>query len=122
MSAGTRSRAASQVCSTVLEMSPKCHPELAGVGVEYSWGKSKQFFRRHTDHVGKHLRANIEKSISPEVLPLERVRKYARKTRAYRRAYEGNTTMDHEDIEKFVKKQRTHRGADRLDWKWISEN
>lgn len=25
----------------------KCHPEIAGVGVEYSWGKSKMEFRTH---------------------------------------------------------------------------
>ena len=27
-------------------LSPKCHPEVAGVGIEYSWGFSKQKFRR----------------------------------------------------------------------------
>ena len=30
----------------ILILSPKCHPELAGCGIEYSWGKSKQYFRR----------------------------------------------------------------------------
>jgi len=44
------------------EMSPQCHPELAGVGIEYSWGKSKQHFRRHTDHVGKNLHTNTIKT------------------------------------------------------------
>ena len=29
--------------------SPKCHPELAGVGIEYSWGKGKWYFRRNND-------------------------------------------------------------------------
>ena len=66
------------------EMSPKCHPELAGVGIEYSWGKAKMYFRRHTDHIGRHQHANIEKAMSPVVLTLARVRKFARKARAYR--------------------------------------
>ena len=68
------------------EMSPKCHLELAGVGVEYSWGKAKMHFRRHTDHISRHLHANIEAAMASDVLTLLRVRRYARKARAYRRA------------------------------------
>ena len=30
-------------------LSPKGHPELAGVGIEYCWGRSKQYFHRHND-------------------------------------------------------------------------
>ena len=82
----------------------------------------KQFFRRHTDHVGSHLHQNILKAMSEEVLPLARVRKYARKARSYRRAYHGDTSIDRADIEKHVKLQKTHRAADRLDWKWLMEN
>ena len=29
----------------VLQKSPKCHPELAGVGIEYCWGKAKYQYR-----------------------------------------------------------------------------
>lgn len=114
------------------EMSPKCHPELAGVGIEYSWGKAKQWMRRKSDHVGAHLHANIEKSLSigegcithPENLPLARVRKYARKARCYRRTYAGDTTstLGREDIEKHVKTQKVHRGADRQDYGWLMKN
>ena len=102
------------------EMSPKCHPEVAGVGIEYSWGKQKQWFRRETDHVGKHLHQNIIASMKQ--CTLERVRKYARKAREYRRAYEGNNEMDHEDIEKHVKMQKSHRGADRQDTAFIEKS
>ena len=56
-------------------------PQAAGF--EYSWGKSKQFFRRHTNHKHLRLSQNIAKSIDKNNLPLARVRKYARKTRAY---------------------------------------
>ena len=105
------------------EMSPKCHPELAGVGVEYSWGKAKMHFRRHTDHVARHLHANIEAAMAPDVLTLLRVRRYARKARAYRRAYEtSDTVMAKRDIEKMVKEFKRHRSALDFDWKFIKDS
>lgn len=30
----------------ILVMSPKSHPEVAGVGIEYSWGMSKKDYRK----------------------------------------------------------------------------
>lgn len=70
-------------------MSPKCHPELAGVGIEYSWGKAKlEFRRRINDENPKHLKDNTLKSLdTSDVLMLPRVRKFARRTRDYRRVY-----------------------------------
>ena len=105
------------------EMSPKCHPELAGVGVEYSWGKSKMYFRRHTDHIAKHLHANIEESMAPNILTLLRVRRYARKARSYRRAYETSiTAMSKVNIEKIVKMHKCHRAADDFDFAFINHS
>ena len=107
----------------VPEMSPKCHPEVAGVGVEYSWGKSKMHFRRHTDHVARHLHANIVASMSAEVLTLTRVRRYARKARAYRRAYStSSTAMSRRSIEKQVKLYKRHRSALDIDWSFIKNS
>ncbi|CAN0251556.1 unnamed protein product, partial [Hapterophycus canaliculatus] len=73
----------------ILLLSPKCHPEVAGVGIEYSWGFSKQKFRRvYNDEVPKHLHANIEKSMcTTKHLTIGRVRRFARRTRDYCRAY-----------------------------------
>ncbi|CAM9392075.1 unnamed protein product [Hapterophycus canaliculatus] len=73
----------------ILLLSPKCHPEVAGVGIKYSWGFSKQRFRRtYNDEVPKHLHANIEKSMCREKhLTIGRVRRFARRTRDYCRAY-----------------------------------
>ena len=104
------------------EMSPKCHPELAGVGIEYSWGKAKQYFRRKTDHIGRNLRKNTDEAMSDHVLTLARVRKYARKARSYRRAYAGIKEMAHVEIEKHVRKQKTHRGPDRMEVKFLRES
>ena len=45
----------------ILVLSPKFHPELAGVGIEYSWGMSKLKFRREIndqEHRGIHVPGN----------------------------------------------------------------
>lgn len=101
----------------ILLMSPKAHPELAGKGIEYSWGKAKRDFRQHNDCVAKNLHDNVLKSF--DSLPLERVRKFARKTREYMRAYAkshmlfGATEADrlegYHAVRKFVKGSKTHR-------------
>ena len=105
------------------EMSRKCHPELAGMGVEYSWGKSKMHFRRHTDHVAKHLHANIKESMAPNISTLLRVRRYARKARSYRRAYETSiTAMPKVNIEKIVKMHKCHRVADDFDFAFTNHS
>ena len=91
----------------LLLMSPKGHPELAGKGVEYCWGYSKMYFRKHNDCQYKNLRANTVKATSQDMLPIDRVRRFARKAREYRNAYLFST--NHVDVEKFRKKQKAHR-------------
>lgn len=34
----------------IIIMSPKYHPELAGVGIGYGWGKAKLEFRRRINY------------------------------------------------------------------------
>jgi hypothetical protein len=95
-------------------MSPKCHPELAGLGIEYSWGKSKlEFRRRINDQVPAHLHYNIERSLGLEVLPLERVRKFARRTRDYRHVYAAPPSEAGEDGHELIEKMRKERKAHR---------
>lgn len=44
----------------ILLLSPTFHPELAVVGIEYSWGMSKQkILREINDEVPKHLHQNM---------------------------------------------------------------
>ena len=108
----------------ILRMCVKGHPELAGVGVEYAWGRSKQVYRRHTnDRVASNLHSNIIKSFSrqplergdgmPEIVPLSLayVRKSARKTRSFRAGYRDGAAAGsgHADIEKHVKERKAHR-------------
>ena len=71
-------------------MAPRDCLEIVGAGIEYSWGKAKQRFRRDTNgRVAAHLHRNIVACMSREekFLPVSRERKFARRTRAYRRAY-----------------------------------
>ena len=105
----------------ILRMCVKGHPELAGVGIEYSWGKAKQKFRRDVnDRVAAHLHTNIVTCFSrlEKFLPVSRVRKFARKTRAYRRAYREEQPNSLADVEKLVKGYKSHRSADVFDKKF----
>jgi hypothetical protein len=45
-------------------MSPKGHPELAGKGIEFSWGVSKKHFRKINNCVGKDLHNSTLKSFT----------------------------------------------------------
>ena len=69
-------------------MSPKYHPELAGLGIEYTWGYSKMIFRGLlNDCVAKRFKSHVVRSLSTEFVGLATVRRYARRTRDYRMAY-----------------------------------
>jgi hypothetical protein len=111
-------------CGHVLRMGVKGHPEMAGKGIEYCWGKSKQKFRRDVnDRVQAHLHANIIKcfSRSDAFLPLARIRKFARKTRAYRRAYRDGKPNSLADVERLIKVYKSHRSAEVFDKKFCHE-
>jgi hypothetical protein len=88
--------------------------------VEYAWGKAKQFRRDINDRVAAHLHKNIVKCFSrlEKFLPLARIRKFARKTRAYRRAYREGKPNSLADVEKLVKGYKSHRSADVFDKKF----
>ena len=101
----------------------KGHPETAGEGVEYIWGGSKKYFRRHTDYSAKTLVARVRTSLSDDVISLDLMRKYARRARdydyAYARLHNGGSALQHVDIEKMVKMVKNHRGAADFDHGWI---
>ena len=84
--------------------SPKYHPEIAGQGIEYCWGKSKYEFRNYANNlVSKNLERNVQLATGSvpfpirgngngngrrgAPLPVERVRKFARKARTYRNLF-----------------------------------
>jgi hypothetical protein len=85
----------------IVVASPRYHPELAGLGIEYCWGKGKWCFRRQINDMNS---TNLEKNVmialgdqefkmhgSGDVcaapLPVARVRKFARRARTFRRLF-----------------------------------
>ena len=94
-------------------MSPKGHPELAGKGIEFSWGVSKKHFRKINNCKGKDLHENILTSFSVPDLP--RARRNASRTRRHRAARDvtGKTeeqlATSFELVEKFCKDHECHR-------------
>jgi hypothetical protein len=66
------------------------HPEIAGEGIEYSWGCSKGAYRRlpFTEKKMKEkFRQSVRNCIDPSVLTIERQRKFSKRARQYMLAY-----------------------------------
>jgi hypothetical protein len=118
----------------LVEKSPKCHPENAGEGVEYSWGCSKAYYRnmKFEDKKGySNFRKSVRKAISNEVLTTARVRSFSAKARRYIITYlcltaekrrqlssdpalfnatrYADLALPHEEIERVQKTFKTHR-------------
>jgi hypothetical protein len=63
-----------------IRLTPKCHPEIAGRGIEYAWGYSKLRFRHGiNDAIASHLEENVKAALSREVLTINPICKFARK-------------------------------------------
>lgn len=107
-----------------LLMSPKYHHELAGLGIEYSWRKSKLEYRRHSnDENPKNLQNNNLEALCVKTLLFPgRVRQFARKKRDYRPVYARlrdtktyaqfaalHACNDGKSIQKMVALYRAHR-------------
>jgi hypothetical protein len=116
----------------ILIYSVTCHPELAGVGVEYGWGCSKRFFRRENTTLTKDFKPLILRSLSTEVLSLLRVIKFERKAWTYKMMYLGihlNSQVTGQPVEvtydelenrmKTIKKE--HRNIEKLEGNWLKQ-
>ena len=99
-------------------MTPKGHPELAGIGIEYSWGKSNMHFRIHNDLNPKTFHSQVLYSMSTHVLDLTRRKKFARRARDYMRAYAARRSKFAE-VEKQCRVFKTHRNPC-TDARWTS--
>lgn len=119
-------------------LTPKCHAELAGEGVEYVWGGAKSEYRR-LSLAEKRGKDNFKDSslryrLSGKVIPIDRVRKYACRARLYLMVYYAVDTgqvdqqTQHEctkhgpvALDKLIGNFKTHRCAFDFDWKFIME-
>ncbi len=118
-------------------LTPKCHAELAGEGVEYVWGGAKGEYRRRSlaQKRGKdNFKTSLYHCLSEEVITIERVRKYARRARQYMMAYHAVDTgqvdpQTHHDclkfgpvaVDKLINNFKTHRCVFDFDYKFIME-
>ena len=120
-----------QHLNVMLRMTPKCHPEIAGQGIEYAWGYAKLRFRqKYNDMTAANLKENVRAVLSTEVLTKIRTNKFVRKARDYKLTYlflleqteklkkseHGNT---HERIERIMKLFKQHRSALDADYSFI---
>ena len=109
-----------------MDQTPKGHPELAGRGVEYCWGKSKYTFR----HINKYSpnKEVFEKAVRKALqsVSLQSSRRFLRKANDYKRAYrtlmEGGGADEaaaYADVEKLRKESKAHRSTFDQDYKFI---
>ncbi len=99
----------------ILIKSPAYHCELAGCGIEYSWGFCKNFIRKETPvSTSTGLLKNVMDTFST-CLNLTVVNKFARRANDYRRVLtNGSGILPREEIEKCKKQYRSHRTVELL--------
>ena len=122
-------------------LTPKCHAEIAGEGVEYMWACSKGAYRNLAlkQKRGKdNFNASVRYCLSSKVISVEHIRKFARRARQYLIAYHAidtgqvSTEIQHDCskygpvvLEKLVGKfrvmHRTHRSAMDFDFKFVMD-
>jgi len=106
-------------------ITPKSHCELAGEGIEYSWGVTKGVYRRkplNSKRGKQSFKVLVHECTSREILSTKTVRKLSRRARAYISAYYSLYESKHNGddntqvltlplIERVVKAFKNHRAA-----------
>jgi hypothetical protein len=110
---------------------------MAGCGIEYSWGKMKLEFRKSNLTIaGVKNNRNTEaklREIMGKHLPIERIWRFERKSRDYRRLYLKlhaltldpsieKKELNFEELEKMRTEFKTHRNIGEIDRLFINEN
>ena len=123
-----------------VKLTPKCHPELAGEGIEYSWGFGKRRYRREwamqdddkrtVEDFLALCRACLSNLETGDALTKARVRMMAGRARSYIIAYakmaedqagSENDPLTYALIGKMAKQYRAHRSALDFDLKFIKD-
>ena len=123
-----------RLLGVVVDRTPKCHPEIAGEGIEYDWAAAKLCYRRlRIDN--KKTKTKFIESVRKctdrnEVLTIRRRRLFSKRARQYMLAYraidvqneQGNKSkMSHSLLEKVMKVFKTHRCTADIDTKYIND-
>ena len=92
-----------KVLGVKLIRSPKCHPEIAGEGVEYGWGLSKMLYRRSPSSCKRNKDA-FHKLVyqcvdNGSVLNIERMRKCSKKARDYMVLYKAVEKLNLDNVD-----------------------
>jgi hypothetical protein len=119
-------------------LTPKCHAELAGEGVEYVWACAKGVYRNLSlqEKKGKdNFKASIRYCLSEEVITTVRIRRFARRARQYLMAYHAIDTSQVDEktqhdckthgpvaLTKLIGQFKTHRCAFDFDYKFIMDS
>jgi hypothetical protein len=119
---------------TVL-LTPKCHAEIAGEGIEYLWACAKGAYRSLPLHRKKkkdNFKASVRYALSNEVITVERIRRFARRAHQYLIAYHaldsGQLSAEMQDdclkygpvaVLKLIQSFKTHRCAMDFDFKFV---
>jgi hypothetical protein len=131
---GMMQHIAKNIGVTVL-LTPKCHAELAGEGVEYLWACAKGAYRNMSlqEKKGKdNFKASVRHCLSEQVITKVRIRKFARRARQYLMAYHAidthqvdqQTQIDCTEygpvaVMKLIGDFKTHRSAFDFDYKFV---
>ena len=96
----------------LVDLSPKCHPEVAGEGIEYDWACAKTVFRNENDFNNATLHTRVVQAL--KAITLERARASARRARDYIRSYQelddgSDRRLSKQEIEEQKKRQSRHR-------------
>ena len=114
--------------------SVKCHPEMAGLGIEYIWGASKKYYRKYNDLIPKNLYTNVLTSLSQTVITIEMQWAFERRCHQHGRGYlyiadeimqckltQGDVTYKViEATRELMKKQQYHRCPGEADLGFIN--
>ena len=103
----------------ILLLSSKYHAEVAGQGIEYCFGRAKWRFKKFNRCSTNALRKQSREVFESNVVTIDHVRKFARKTRDYQRVYRAGVTGLAADSS--VKKCKTHRSMADTNHKFITE-
>jgi hypothetical protein len=80
-----------QEMGILVNRTPKCHCELAGKGIEYSWGCTKNLYRKQPLKMkrGKEsFRSTVRRCFLREINKVERVWLFSQRAWAYMLAYQ----------------------------------
>lgn len=106
----------------VVESSPKCHPEIAGEGIEYTFAAYKMDYRKKNTYCSRTMHTRVLASL--DVLNVTTIRKCCRRANEYMRAYlklPVETTQIYEKIESMKEESKCHRCALDFDTSWVKQ-